>query len=103
MSNPGERPLDYRGQAVVTLRQIDRHNGAAKGTAFRAFKHADIPLVEGRDFFVVPLDRPSDPATESLLLRARQTNAVYSSSRALILLTRHAYARLAAAANLSPL
>ena len=103
MSNPGERPLDYRGQAVVTLRQIDRHNGAAKGTAFRAFKHADVSLVEGRDFFVVPLDRPADPAIESFLLQVRQAGAVYSSSRALILLTRHAYARLAAAANLSPL
>lgn len=97
MSPATESPFAYRGCEVLTLRQIDRMNGVAKGTAFRAFKRVRGELVEDRDYFVLDA-AGSDP----LLAQLQAAEAVYASSQVVVLLTPDAYARMQGAANLPP-
>ncbi|MDR9432658.1 MAG: ORF6N domain-containing protein [Spiribacter sp.] len=102
MSN---QPFHYQGQAVLTLRQIDRMNGVIKGSAFRAFKRVADTLIEGEDYFVLAMDelktRSADPALNALHAAMLSADALYPSSRVVVLITQTAYARLQRAANLS--
>mgnify|MGYP000544672074 FL=1 len=95
-----EVPFEYRGRTVLGLRQIDRMNGAAKGTAFRAFKRIRDDLQEGREFFVVDIDSPVDPAATVLLRRMQAAGALYPASRVAVLITAGAYARMQGVATL---
>lgn len=91
----------YRDTPVLTLRQIDQMNAVAKGTAFRAFKQAELELIEGEDYFVIAIATPPDPAAAALLEKLRAMDALYASSQVAILITEKAYARMQAVANLS--
>ena len=88
---PSEMPFEYRGASILGLRQIDRMNGVAKGTAFRAFKRIRHELYEDRDFFVVTIDEPADTASAQLMRRMREADALYPGSRVAVLLTAAAY------------
>ena len=88
-----ERPLEFHGVAVLTLRQIDRLNAVPKGTAFRAFKRARDSLREGRDFFRV--DAAEQPGWIGSLKRDR---LVYESSVHLVLIARDGYRAMGLAA-----
>lgn len=107
-----ETPLTYQGHAVLTLRQIDRLNQVAKGTAFRAFKRVEAQLSEGEDFFVFELNAGNatdvaglGPAAmpEGLWEALQSADALYPSSQVVILLTQKAYSQLQRADNLSSL
>ncbi len=95
-----ETPFEYRGQTVLGLRQIDRMNGVAKGTAFRAFKRIRDDLQEGREFFVLNIDKPGDTAATALLRRMQAAGALYPASRVAVLITAGAYARMQGVATL---
>ena len=45
---------EYRGQRVVTFRDVDRLHKRPEGTAGRAFRENRHRFVEGKDFFAVP-------------------------------------------------
>jgi N-acetyl-beta-hexosaminidase len=84
-----ETPLRYAGQEVLTLRQIDRLNGVAKGTGFRAFKRVRDELTEGRDFFRLDASEHA-----SYIEALRRAGLVYESTIHCVLLTRAAYRRM---------
>ncbi len=65
-----------------TFRDIDTALGAAKGTAFRAFKQLRPELVEGRDFSVLRADTHGR-RIESL----RRNGRIYASSVNVVLLS----------------
>ena len=104
MNQSTEQPFYYRDQAVLTLRQIDRLNQVAKGTAFRAFKRSEAELTQGRDFFVLSVSATNtqalEPMPDALRAELEAADALYSSSQVAILVTQNAYARLQHAANL---
>jgi hypothetical protein len=76
---------------AVTLRELDAACGAPKGTAFRAFKRMIPALVEGADFAVL------DPVADRDAIEAlRAQRRIYASSRAVVLLSSAAAARLRA-------
>ena len=95
-------PFEYRGASVLGLRQIDRMNGVAKGTAFRAFKRVRHELREDRDFFVVDIGEPGDTASAQLLRAMQEAAALYPASRVAVLITAEAYARMQGVARLQP-
>lgn len=68
--------------AWVTLREIDRQAGQAKGTAFRAFKRAAPGWREELDYRALDLRR-DHAEIEALRAAAR----VYASSRTVVLLS----------------
>jgi hypothetical protein len=94
MNPPGTALYRHRGVDVATLRQLDQWAAAPKGTAFRAFKRCQAGLVEERDFFVEPIDAPSDAAAAALIERLRADGRLYPSSHVAILLSRAACSRL---------
>ena len=61
--------------AWLTLRELDDRGGAAKGTAFRAFRTALAELVEGRDF--LRLDAVTDADTIATLPPLSQEDKLY--------------------------
>jgi hypothetical protein len=66
----------------VTLREIDRQAGQAKGTAFRAFKRAAPGWREDADY------RALDPQRDHAEIEAlRAAGRIYASSRAVVLLS----------------
>ncbi|MEX0386812.1 ORF6N domain-containing protein [Spiribacter onubensis] len=95
-----EAPFEYRGEPVLGLRQIDRMNGAAKGTAFRAFKRVRHALQEDREFFVVDIDAPGDAKSARLMGDMKEAGALYPASRVAVLITAEAYARMQGVARL---
>ncbi len=97
-----EPPFQYRGASVLGLRQIDRMNGVAKGTAFRAFKRVRHELREDREFFVVDIDEPGDATSTQLLRAMQEADALYPASRVAVLITAEAYARMQGVARLQP-
>ena len=84
-----EIPLEFHGCPVLTLRQIDRLNGAPKGTAFRAFKAARPRLRPGQDYFRV--DGAEQP---QWLASLKAAGAHYASSVHLVLIARPGYSAL---------
>ncbi len=98
-----EQPIHYRGNTLLSLRQIDRLNQVAKGTAFRAFKRVRDNLTEGVDFFVLDPAAPANDDELRVLSDLREQIAIYPTSRVVVLITEGAYAALRDAANLSPL
>jgi hypothetical protein len=68
--------------AWVTLRELDRQAGQAKGAAFRAFKRAAPGWREDTDYRVLDPQHDHDEI-ESL----RATGRIYASSRAVVLLS----------------
>lgn len=82
-------PLEFHGHPVLTLRQIDRLNGAPKGSAFRAFKAARERLRPGVDFFRV--DAAEQP---EWMERLKAAGLHYASSVHLVLIARDGYAAL---------
>ncbi|HEX4895529.1 MAG TPA: hypothetical protein VFV11_04285 [Solimonas sp.] len=78
-----------------TLRELDLRLGAAKGTAFRAFRRLESRYAEGSDY--VLLDASHSP---ELLAALRAADRLYRSSpRPLLLSPALADAVLAAARN----
>lgn len=75
--------------AWLTLRELDDRGGAAKGTAFRAFRTALAELVEGRDF--LRLDAVTDADTIATL---RAAGRVYAGSVHVVLIRTDAAGRL---------
>ncbi|HEY1076240.1 MAG TPA: hypothetical protein VGE51_06095 [Fontimonas sp.] len=73
----------------LTLREIDTRAGAAKGTAFRAFKRLEAQLQEGRDYVVFDHERDAQAIAE---IKNRQR--AYPSSVNLLLLHPRAAERL---------
>ena len=94
------QPFSYRGIPILTLRQIDELNGVPKGSAFRAFKQVEPELAEGQDFFVINIHAPADDYAQALIQQLSDTGALYASSQIALLISRKAYARLQAVANL---
>lgn len=78
----------------LTLLELDRRLGQAKGTAFRAFKRREARWREGHDFRVL---QPERDGAEIAALRS--AGRVYASSRAVILLSDAAAAQIAAKVN----
>ncbi len=81
-----ETPLQHAGRDVLTLRQVDRLNGVAKGTSFRAFKRVRDQLIEERDFFRL------DASEHGRYIEAlRRQGLIYESTIHCVLLTHTAY------------
>lgn len=87
--NDLSKPLQYQGLAVMTLKQLDRLNGASKGTAFRAFKRHRDRLREGVDYFHITPQ--SDPA---FLEKLRREGWIYKASTGAVLITESGYEQL---------
>jgi hypothetical protein len=73
----------------ATFRDIDRRRGAAKGTAFRAFKALAPRLTEGVDFRVLAADADRDQIED-----LRHAGRIYASSRNVVLLSTAAAAMI---------
>ncbi len=82
----------YRDQ--VTLQEIDRTAGLAKGSAFRGFKRLVANLAEGIDYQV--LDHQQARETIAGL---RSQGRIYASSVNVIMLSKPAAARVQSAAT----
>jgi hypothetical protein len=82
----------YRDQ--VTLQEIDRTAGLAKGSAFRAFKRLVADLAEGIDYQVLDHQQARETIAE-LRLQGR----IYASSVNVIVLSKPAAARIQSAAT----
>lgn len=80
--------------AWLTLFELDRRLGQAKGTAFRTFKRRAPHWREGHDFRVLQAERDG-AEIESL----RAAGRVYASSRTVILLSEAAARQIAGGAN----
>ncbi len=80
--------------AWLTLLDLDRRLGQAKGTAFRAFKRRAPHWREGHDFRVL---QPGRDGAEIESLRA--ASRVYTSSRTVVLLSEAAARQIVAGAN----
>ena len=72
-----------------TLKELDGALGRPKGTAFRAFKRFEPSWSEGSDYRVL---HPEHDAAEIEALRA--AGRVYRASRAVILISEDAAARI---------
>lgn len=48
------QPVEYRGQRVITLAQMDEAHDRPEGTAGRAFRKHKDKLVEGEHYFRIP-------------------------------------------------
>lgn len=85
-------PIHYRGRNCYSFKQLDTAAGAAKGTAFRAFKRLLPELAEGEDYLY--LDAEVERET---LANLRAQGAIYHSSHHVVLLTERGRQRLIAA------
>lgn len=74
-----------------TFRDIDRHLGLPKGSAFRAFKRLRPALREGEDFRVLAAG-----ADNQTIAELRQAGRIYASSINVVLLCTAARARIEA-------
>lgn len=84
-------------QNWLTLRELDQALGAAKGTAFRAFKRLESGFAMGIDYCLL------DPATPSPLVEElRHGQRLYASSLRVLLLSPEAAARVLDAARRDP-
>ncbi|ABI55688.1 hypothetical protein Mlg_0333 [Alkalilimnicola ehrlichii MLHE-1] len=84
---PSSAAVCYRGERYYTLRQLDEHLGAPKGTSFRRFRRAG--LVEGRDF--LQLDPEQDA---QLLARLAEEGRAYPAPARVLLIRAGACARV---------
>lgn len=89
--NRPRRPIRFRGQDTLSLRQLDELNQVRKGTTFRRFKALRDTLTEGRDFFRLDAAEHSE-----LLQRLRAEGRIYPTSVHVVLLTESGYRRLRA-------
>ena len=85
----GLRAIRFRGQATLSLRQLDELNRVPKGATFRRFKACRAGLVEGRDFFRLDAGEHS-----AWLASLREEGLIYPSSVHVVLLTESGYRRL---------
>lgn len=87
--------MDYR--EWHSFREIDRHLGLPKGSAFRCFKNLRHELEEGRDFRL--LDASEDGQTIGQL---RQQGRIYAASINVVLLSGLARTRIEARLTADP-
>lgn len=77
-------------ETTWSLKEIDQHFDAAKGTAFRAFKQLKEGFDEGQDFYYLSC---TDDAEEIEALR--QSGRIYESTINGLLFTQAGYAAIA--------
>lgn len=79
---------------TLSLRQIDRLNGLAKGSTFRLFKAHRQQLLEGQDYIYLSAAEHGE-----LIEQLKARGQIYASSVHLLLFTRQGYERLQALAQ----
>ncbi|MCC5813016.1 MAG: hypothetical protein JJU06_21840 [Ectothiorhodospiraceae bacterium] len=84
-----EEFIQIRGRNTLSMKQIDRMNGLAKGTTFRLFKSRQAALIEGEDYILLRHD-----AEPELLESLRASGQIYPSTVNALLLTETGYRKL---------
>lgn len=79
---------------TLSVRQIDRLNGLAKGSTFRLFKAHRLQLREGQDYFYLCAAEHAE-----LIEQLKAHGQIYATSVHLLLFTRQGYERLQALAQ----
>ena len=78
--------IDYQGRRTLSFRQVDELNGLPKGSAFRLFKHFQVEMREGSDYFY--LDAAGN---QSFIESLRRDGKVYPATINLVLITEDGY------------
>ena len=81
--------IEYQGRRTLSFRQVDELNGLRKGSAFRLFKHFQVEMREGGDYFYLDAD-----GNRSFIESLRRDGKVYPTTINLVLITEAGYSLL---------